>query len=138
MAAPGSWIGKVPVPKQVEKESQGDILTRLEKNVGLTTPQVEVSAVPPKAKKAKKEHDLHLVEFAYATHIECVCGEQFDDEVAGRKHIRKTSGPKKPFVLPEHLSDRPFAQNEALKALREQLPEAIKYNPQYKRPQEKN
>ena len=36
---------------------------------------------------------------------------------------------KKPYIRKEHLTDRPFADNEALKALRDSLPEAEKYNP---------
>lgn len=93
----------------------------------------------PSSKKRieKPEHELFTVQFSFATKIFCNCGEEFLDAEQGQAHIRKVI-PKKPFVLKEHLTDRPFAQNEALQSLREQLPQAVKHNPRNQRNKEKN
>lgn len=62
----------------------------------------------------------------------CDCeGFKSHNEQDANYHLMQNSPKqaKKPYIRKEHLTARPFADNKALQALRDSLPEATKYNP---------
>ena len=79
---------------------------------------------------SETKHAIHQNKATGKFWCECEGFQSFDERDANyhmQQHYPVQS--KKPYIRKEHLTDRPLANHEALKALRGTLPEAEKYNP---------
>lgn len=82
----------------------------------------------PEAKVVPPKHAIHQNVDTGIFWCDCE-GFKSHLEVDVKYHLKQYEPKKKPFVRKEHLTDRPFQDNEALQALRDSLPEAEKFNP---------
>lgn len=101
---------------------------------------VSVSTVPSRQNQTPKKSGTStsgITEHAIHQNIKtgifwCDCdGFKSHNEADANYHMMQNSPKmaKKPYIRKPHLTDRPLANNEALQALRDSLPEAKKYNP---------
>lgn len=89
------------------------------------------------ASQSKENSSTEVVRHAIHQNIKtgvfwCDCeGFKSNNEADANYHMMQNSPKmaKKPYIRKPHLTDRPLADNEALKALRDSLPEAEKFNP---------
>lgn len=103
---------------------------RRSKDVSVSTVPSRPNQTPKKSGTSTSGTVEHAIHQNIATGIFwCDCG-QFKSHIEqdATHHMGQNTPKKKPYIRKEHLTDRPFADNEALKALRDSLPEAEKFN----------
>lgn len=128
-----------PEGKECQSESSPKVKVLKSRQVSKEVSENIRPSRPKKTESASRsnESSYKIVEHAIHQNIAtgifwCDCdGFKSHNEQDAKYHMMQNSPKqaKKPYIRKEHLTDRPFADNEALKALRDSLPEAEKFNP---------
>lgn len=155
MATPGSWIGKTPASVSMKTETATSEISKSEDSMSSVIERIEkkyaesdAKQIIPKVRNANR--NPHRKQSESSPKVKVLKSRQVSKEVsenirpsrpkktesASRSNesssaeaARQDEPKKKVYIRKPHLTDRPLADNEALKALRDSLPEAEKFNP---------
>lgn len=150
MVTPGSWIGKTPVPSKIEPDPSwedrnvNELIEKIEKKYAESDAKQIIPRVrrtsrnshakqgesSPKTKVLKsRQVSKEVSENIRSSRPKKTHSASRSNESSSTEAARQDEPKKKVYIREPHLTDRPLADNEALKALRDSLPEAEKYNP---------